>query len=323
MFPKKYQWLSLLLVALIATPAWAENEFTVSKSRIEDLKAVFATVETVDVISARARIGGTVSVLNVDEGAAVKQGQSIAVVGDAKLGLQMKALRARIQSLIAEKNLAVTARDRARKLKESGTIPQKGLDEAETAVDVIERNLLALKAELSVVSEQQSEGAVKAPSGGRVTKVHVTQGAVVLPGEVIATIAAKGFILRLSLPERHARFIHVGDEVRVGDDDSAERKGRIQQVYPEISKGRVEADVAVEGLGDFFVGERIRARVGAGERDVLVVPEEFLFQRFGLTFVTLKNGGDIVVQPGLNQSGGVEILSGLREGDVLVKPTAD
>lgn len=323
MFLKKYQWLGMLLVALTATSAWADDEFTVSKSRIQDLKAVFATVETVDVISARARIGGTVTVLSVDEGAAVKEGQSIAVVGDAKLGLKMNALRARIQSLVAENKLAVTARDRARKLRESGTIPQKGLDEAETAVDVIERNLVALKAELSVVSEQQSEGNVKAPTGGRVTKVHVTQGAVVLPGEVIATIAAKGFILRLSMPERHARFISVGDDVLVGDDDNAERKGQVQQVYPEIRQGRVEADVVVDGLGDFFVGERIRARVGAGERDVIMVSEDFLFQRFGLTFVTLKKGGDIVVQPGLSRKGDVEILSGLREGDVLVKPTAD
>lgn len=319
----KNQLLGAFVLILTTSTAWAETEMTVELSRVEDLKAVFATVETVDVVAARARIGGTVASLSVDEGASVREGQSIAVIGDPKLTLRMDALKARMQSLSAEKKLAITARDRARKLKESGTIAQKRLDEAETAVDVIERNLLALQAELSVVSQQRSEGVVRAPTNGRVTQVHVTDGAVILPGEPIATIAAKGYILRLNLPERHARFIKVGDNVLVGDEGETARSGTVQQVYPEIRQGRVVADVAVEGLGDFFVGERIRARVGAGQRGVIVVPESFLFQRFGLTFATLKEGGEIVVQPGLARDGQLEILSGLRLGDVLVQPKVD
>lgn len=308
----------ILLAGLTAEPAWAQSDMTVSLSRVEDLKAVFATVETADVVSARARIGGTVTSLSVDEGVAVKQGQPIAVVGDPKLGLRMQALKARIQSLNAQRDLAKTALVRARKLKKSGTIPQKTLDEAETAADVVERNLVALQAEHDVVSQQRDEGVVKAPSGGRVTQVHVTQGAVIMPGEPVATLAAKGFILRLNLPERHARFIQVGDTVLVGGQDHAKTEGIVRLVYPEIRKGRVVADVSVDGLGDFFVGERILVRVGAGSRDVIKIPDAYLFHRFGLTFVTLKGGNEIVIQPGRSQGGETEILSGLRVGDVVV-----
>jgi len=297
-------------------PAWAQSELVVNMSRVEDLKAVFATVETADVVQARARIGGTVTSLGVDEGAAVSEGQTIAVVIDAKLSLSMKALDARIFSLAAQRKLAETTLVRARKLKQSGTIAQKNLDEAQTALDVIERDLLTLRAERAVVSEQRFEGVVKAPSSGRVTKVHVTKGTVILPGETVATIAAKGYILRLNLPERHARFIKVGDRVLVGDD----RIGHVQLVYPEIRQGRVVADVVVQGLGDFFVGERVQVRVGAGKRDVILVPQEYLFQRFGLTFATLKGGAEIVIQPGRSQTRDTEILSGLKVGDVLVRP---
>ncbi|MBC8339558.1 MAG: efflux RND transporter periplasmic adaptor subunit [Alphaproteobacteria bacterium] len=313
-----------VLAALAPAVVIAETVLTVSPVMVEDMKAVFATVETSDVISARARIGGTVTKLEVDEGTAVKQGRTIALIGDPKIGFRMDALRSRIGSMQSQKDLAASTLKRARDLRRSGTIPQKRLDEAEAGFRVAERELKALQSEFSVVSRQQDEGAVLAPSAGRVTKVHVTKGAVILPGEPVATIAAKGYILRLSLPERHARFIKTGDAVQVGGEDANDgtrpRTGNVHQVYPEIRKGRVIADVTVEGLGDFFVGERVRVQISVGKRETFVVPGDYLFLRYGLTFATLKGGAQIVVQPGLKRPDGVEILSGLRSGDELILP---
>ena len=60
----------------------AQEPYTVAVSLVEDQKAVFATVESVDVVAARARIGGTVAELAVDEGSPVVAGQLIARVVD-------------------------------------------------------------------------------------------------------------------------------------------------------------------------------------------------------------------------------------------------
>ena len=52
----------------------------------------------------------------------------------------------------------------------------------------------------------------------------VSVGRVVLPGETIATLAEDKYILRLQLPERHARFLRAGDKVLIGargDSDEA------------------------------------------------------------------------------------------------------
>ena len=46
-----------------------------------------------------------------------------------------------------------------------------------------------------------------APIAGRVCAVPLTEGTVVLTGETVATIAEANFVLRLSVPERHAQFI--------------------------------------------------------------------------------------------------------------------
>jgi len=319
--------LPLLVATSVSAPAFAGGEFTVVTSTIDDMKAVFATVETADVIRARARIGGTLGKLTIDEGSRVKKGQVIATVGDPKLELRMNALKARIQSVESRRKLARTDLERAKKLYKSGTIPQSRLDQAETAQDVVEREYAALSADLSVISEQQGEGVVLAPADGRVIKVYVTEGSVLLPGEVVATIAAKGYILRLMLPERHARHIAEGDTVQIGGhglagDDGIGKVGHITQVYPELRQGRVVADVTAEGIGDYFVGERVSVYVSTGKRKTIVIPFGYTMLRYGLTFVRLKNGNEIVVQTGQKLANGVEILSGLNPGDVLVPADA-
>ena len=52
---------------LAATTVRAEN-FTVAARQVADEKAVFATVESISVVPARGRIGGTIIQLGVREG---------------------------------------------------------------------------------------------------------------------------------------------------------------------------------------------------------------------------------------------------------------
>ena len=62
-----------------------------------------------------------------------------------------------------------------------------------------------------------------------------------------------------------------GDTILVGarglqqqDGPETLRRGRVALVYPQIDQGRVIADAVVEGLGDYFVGERTRVYVATG-----------------------------------------------------------
>lgn len=306
-----------------------EASFRVTTGQVEDRKAVFATVESVDVVSARARIGGTVTELLVDEGSPVEAGQKIARVVDEKLALQARSIDAQIQSLSSQKDLAQTTLARSEKLFASGAIPKARLDEAQSSLEVADRSLAAAEAERQLLEQTRTEGDVLSPAGGRILNVQVRKGSVILPGEAIATLAAEAYILRLQLPERHAVFIKQGDEVKVAqrglgaltpNSGDQLRTGSIRQVYPEIKHGRVSADVEVAGLGDFFVGERIRVWIGTGARSAIVIPQAFLYSRYGLSFVKLSDGREVVVQPGLPLDGGVEVLSGLEPGDILARP---
>jgi RND family efflux transporter MFP subunit len=310
----------------------AADTYSVSLREISDDKAVFATVEAPKPVPARVRTGGTVAQLTVKEGDQVAAGQVIATVGDEKLALQMKSLDAQIAGLQAQLAQARTDLTRAESLAERGTIPRARLDEARTAVDVAENALRARVAERSVLERQLAEGEVLAPTAGRVLSVPYTTGAVVLPGEVIATIAEQNFVLRLRVPERHARLLKVGDRIRIDGEEiglSGARFGTIALVYPQIEDGRVIADAAVEGLGDYFVARRIRVWISGGARQAFIVPAAFVSTRFGVDYVKLQlddgKSMDVPVQRGRphptpDMPDGLEILSGLNAGDRLVRP---
>ena len=318
------------LFVLAATPAPAGEPIVIHATQVSDRKAVIATVEPVHQLMARARIGGTIAALSIKEGDDVTAGEAIAEVTDAKLALQMQALDSRIASQKATRDQARTDFDRISELARRGVSTPKQLDQAKTDLDVAERNLAAMKGDRDVIAQQASEGAVLAPGAGRALSVPVSVGRVVLPGETIATLAADKYILRLQLPERHARFLRAGDKVAIGarglaaDDSGATRQGRVRLVYPEIQGGRVIADVEVEGLGDYFVGERTRVYIDAGKRSAIELPAAYVYRRAAVNYVRLADGDEVVVQPGethdVDGAAMVEILSGLADGDKVVAP---
>lgn len=315
----------LAVAAAVLSLSAEAGEFTVAPTEIEDRKAVIATVEPAHQLVARARIGGTIVQLGVKEGDRIAAGAEIARVVDQKLALQMQALDSRIRSQQAQRDQAKLDFDRISELVKRGVSTQTQLDQARTAFDVAERNLAAMKSDRDVIVQQTAEGAVLAPGAGRVLTVPVSRGRVLMPGETVATIAEDQYILRLQLPERHARFMRAGDSVLIaGRGDAASTQsmqtGKVRLVYPEITGGRVVADVDVAGLGDFFIGERTRVFVSTGKRTTFVVPAATIYERAGVSFVKLKDGSEVVVQTGDKIPEGVEILSGLKAGDVTLVP---
>ena len=323
---------ALVFAASLVTMAQAETSFTVSAGELNDQKAVFATVESPNVVPARARIGGTVASLAVRQGDPVTQGQVIAVVGDDKLLLQINSLDAQIAGLQSQLAQAQTDLTRAETLFRQGVGPRTTMDQARTAVEVATSVLRARTAERAVAQQNLQEGQVLAPVAGRVLTVPLTKGSVVLNGDTIATIGEQPFMLRLRIPERHAASLKVGDPIRLDAEQLGAAKGAdgtITLIYPRIEEGRVVADARVAEIGNYFVGDRVRVWINAGTRQAFVVPAAFVATRFGLDYVRLRRpDGSVVetpVQRGQTHStptlkDGLEILSGVAAGDVLVRP---
>jgi len=316
--------LAALILALPWPDATAQSPLIVAPTMVQDQRPIFATVESVREVEARARIQGTLTRLAVREGDAVAAGQVIAVVEDPKHPLQLAALDARLGALAAQRRQAMQELERTRSLRATGTATQARLEDAQTALDVVDGQVAATEAERAVVAQQQREGEVLAPQAGRVLRVRATTGAVAMPGEPVATIATDRYVLRLRLPERHARFLRQGDAVRVGARGLAAGgalgEGRITLVYPELQQGQVLADAEVAGLGDFFVGERVAVTIQADSRPAILIPRDLLVAGPGIDLVRVEGRGLVPVQRGPARGEEIEILSGLVAGDVLVRP---
>lgn len=291
---------------------------------IPEMKAVYGQIQPRNSVLARARLGGTIARLNVTEGDVVKAGDVIAEVKDDKIDFQIKAVDAQLQGLSASMNDAQVELDRADRLVRSGATSTQRLDQLRTQLDVITNQVRQAEAQRSLLVQQSSEGAVLAPSDGRVIAVPVTRDAVVMAGETIATIAGGGFFLRLAIPERHAHELSQGAQIRI--EAGGERlEGELVKIYPQIEGGRVTADVEVDGLDTDFVAARVLVELPVGSRQALLVPTTVLSNRAGIDFIAVREGDTVVeraVVAGkpleIDGEEKIEILSGLAAGDVVV-----
>jgi hypothetical protein len=107
----------------------------------------------------------------------------------------------------------------------------------------------------------------------------------------------------------------------------AARKGKLIRVYPEIQDGLVLADVDVDGLGDFFVGERTLVWIPVYKRNVIAVPAAAITTRSGIDYAQVDGASgpmDVAVITGETfatpEGDRIEILSGIVDGDKVTTP---
>ena len=315
--------LAVLAFAASSWPAFADPVI-VAPLTVTEWKAVYGTVEARDRIPARARLGGTLTVLTVAEGDEVAAGQELARIVDDKLDFQLAALAAQREGLAAQLANAKADLQRGEDLLKDGVTTTQRVDALQTQVDVLIGQLASLDAQADVISQQAREGTVLSPVAGRVLHVPVTKGAVVMPGEVIAVVGGGGTFLRIAVPERHAVTLEEGDVIRISGPDG-DHEGRLAKVYPLVEGGRVTADVEIDGLPDRFVGTRMLVRLPVALREALLIPQDSVVTRTGLDFVGIQTGDGVALRSivlGMTHLidgvAMVEILSGLQVGDAVV-----
>ncbi len=310
--------------AAVRATAPAAGRLTVQTQTVADLKPVPATLTTRDMADARARISGVLVSLAVKEGDWVRQGQVIGRVKDDRLALQTGALDAQVSAAAAEATRANADLGRTRDLFSHGVYAQARLDQVQAQARAANANLAAARAQRGASAELGAQGAVLAPTAGRVLTANVPVGSVVMPGQTLARITAGPLVVRLELPEGQARAVNVGDVVQLSGEDlgGVAAQGTITQVYPSVTGGQITADVSAPGLPQDLIGRRVRALIRVGERPALVVPRTYVATRFGIDYARLVRADSTVSEAPVETTAGptaatVEVLSGLRAGDVL------
>ena len=135
----------------------------------------------------------------------------------------------------------------------------------------------------------------------------------------------KHYQAELSVDETDVSLIRSGQEIAYSIDAYKEHvfKGKVIECYPRITQSnktsKVLASIELDASVNVFSGMSLEANIIISEKkQALVIPREFITSN---NKVKLKSGGELVeIKKGIEDLQFVEILSGIDENTVIVKP---
>lgn len=215
-----------------------------NKEKDFDATGVFEATETV----VYAEQNGCLTTFDVDEGDRLEQGREVALIDTVQLWLKVAQTEAsrkvyQSQKPDMEKQLAATReqlakarqeQQRYRELVADGAAPRKMLDDADSQVEVLQRQVEALRSSLSVSTnalDRQMEAAdvqreqildqlekchVRTPANGTVIEKYVERGEFVAVGKPLFKMAdTDHMFMRAYVTSAQLQHIRVGQKAKV------------------------------------------------------------------------------------------------------------
>jgi HlyD family secretion protein len=301
-------------------------------------------LEPVREFRAVATVPGRVEEIRYKTGDKVAAGSVVAIIaaGDGDLGGRLVAQDASVQDaearlkssdaeLVAAEKRLVGLRD----LYGRNLIARRDVEQAETEVKTAYAQRAAAGAEVAQrisISKQTRRvlevTRVIAPAAGVITRRWSEPGAAVAESAPILSIAPTSPLLIMLRMKRHeAEKLAPGTKATIGaTDNSAETfQGFVTQVHELANFDGDEVSVDVEvanprGVLKFGSTANVSFML-AEPRDGIFVPEAALVHDHGVSGVYICEGGTARwrnIVAGKNLDGEIEVISGLRPGDLVV-----
>jgi RND family efflux transporter MFP subunit len=322
----------------------AEDQLTLSAK-------VAGRVEIIDIdLGSRVRRGQAIAQLDqTDFKLRIEQAEAALQQARARLGLTPAGKDERVdpeQTAVVRQARAVLdearlTRDRSVKLLEQQLIARAQLDTAEANLQVAEaryqdaleevRNrqgvLAQRRSELDLARQQLVDTVVLAPVDGAVSQRLTSRGEYLAAGTPMATLVRiHPLRLRVSVPEREASGVRVGQMVRLTiEGDQTVYSGRVVRLAPIVQELNrtlaVEAEVPNE-RGVLRAGAFARADIVTdASQPIVTVPASALIVFAGVEKVLVVRGGktaEVRVQTGRRLGEEIEIVEGLKRGEPVV-----
>lgn len=231
------------------------------------------------------KIGGIVSRVTVDEGAAVSRGAQLAVLDLREIDAQL-----------TKANIAVdkATRDvtRLRALQRDSVVTLAQLQDAESA-------LAAAEADRQTARVNREYAVITAPAGGRILRRRIQPGALVSAGQEVFTLGsdARGRVVRVGIPDRDAVRVREGQSAEVQFDAMPDRTfvGRVSQrgAATDARTGMVPVEISVTGADMMPAGTVAHVSISVpSTTEVTLVPVEAIIEADGdsATVYSMRDG---------------------------------
>jgi len=273
-----------------------------------------------------SRVTGLIKELRVKENDVVHAGQVLVVLDDTSLRAQVAQYHAQLENY-------ATIYERSKKLESVGAEARQQLDSDRT-------NYLVAQSTYNNYASQLDYYVITAPIDGIVVGKPTPAGQTVAQGistpQVIMTIADMSQMqIKVSVDETDIGKVQMGQSVSFTVDAYQDKTftGKVTNISKSSTTSSnviyypVYVDVDSDSAqGLLYPSMTARVTINVGEsKNALVVPLSAVKESNGQKYVQLMVNGapqDTPVAVGLSDNDVIEIVSGLKDGDSIVVPTA-
>ena len=277
------------------------------------------------------RVGGKVERILVEVGDEVRAEELLAALDRRDYELAVRNTESNLASAQAAARKSESGYGRAKALYENSNISKDDLEQAEAQRNSDRAQAEALQSQLDQARAQLSDTELKAPFAGAVSKKEIEPFENVAAGQpVLFLVDPRALEVRLGLPENLIARVRKGEKVSVALESFPGRSfaGAVSEVGVALDSGTgtYPLTVALEAPGaDVRPGmaAEVTLRFGFQGKRGIVVPTTALVEdiRTLERSVWVVEGGAARKRPvtiGELVADGVEIVEGLREGEMVV-----
>lgn len=316
-----------------------QNGVAVTAAKKERLAGVISATGKVEANADRIahvspRINGKIVAVRASLGDSVSAGQPLVTIDSVELGEALNRYhQSKTKLVLAQSNM-----DRIKNLVEKKIAARKDILQAETDYKTAQTELHTDEERLSLygVSLSDLKGGnhkkpllpVRSPIGGVITEKHAIVGELSDPSKSLYTVADLSSVwVIVDINEKDLAKVRRGQPavVSIGAFPDLKLKGRITYVADLVDEATrtVKARIEVANPGRKLKPEMfatVELALAADAPPVLAVPEDAVQDLDGKKVVFVaENETEFAarqVQPGRSASGMVEIVSGLKEGEL-------
>lgn len=311
----------------VASAAVRAGEFAVVRSlTVPALIEASGTAKPFAEATLSTKLMGTVQVVRVREGDAVRQGDVLIELDARDLDARAAQAKAGLAEANAVLREAEVNAERMRMLFAEEAAPRAQLDAAETGLARARAAVETARAAGAELAAVRDYATVRAPFNGTVVRRMVDAGSFAAPGSPLLVVQ-DGRRLRVSVtatPEAVSGF-HRGDVVTARIEQSRV-EATIEGVVPAGGSLYTVNAIVDNTEGRFLSGSAAVLLLPTGERTALFVPASAVHHEGDLTgvYVGVDDRATLRwVRLGRASGDSVEVLSGVRDGDRVLVPTTD
>jgi len=301
------------------------NTITISHEVFKHFLELQGDVSTKQNILIYPEMAGTLQRVYVKEGDRVKKGQLLASIDDGGMGSQLNQLK-------TQAALAKTTFERQERLWNQQIGSEIQYLQAKTQYE-------AAQDAVSQIQSQLGKSNIRAPFSGIIDDVIKDQGTVVAPGpgsEVFRLVNLSDMFIEVEVPETYLGGVTKGKEALVYFpvlNDSVKTKIRETGNFINPSNRSFSVEIPVPNK-EGTIKPNLTAKVNLNDytnENAVLIPSGIISENAeGQQYVYIadsKAQGEVIakrviISTGKTQSGLVEILTGLDEGDEVIKEGA-